>query len=433
MSIIKNLQLGLIHVAVAITFVLINGVLNRVMIADLGILASVVAALVIVPYVFSPLQIWIGQFSDTHPIAGYRRTPYIVIGVVLCLGGTLLTPSAAFALAAGGASGLPLSLLAFSAWGFGFNLAVVAYLALANDLSREDQRQRTVAVMWFLMICSIIITAIVTSVALRNYSHERLFGVFQAGCGVALVLAIVGLIGLEPRHTGSFAAIERVDQGVAVREVIGNPLARRFFVYLMLLLAAILGQDVLLEPYGAQVFGMSQQQTTQLTAVWGGATLVALLLQGFVLSRWLNKKQGAALGGSLAGCGLLLIGLSGVAHLNVLFVPSVALLGFGTGIATSTNLALMLDMTLPEQAGLFIGAWGVADALARGIGMLLGGVVRDAVGAVTGSVASGYMCVFLLEAAFVAVSLLLLHSIDVSGLRERRVGMTELVALAGDA
>ena len=76
MSILKNIRLGLLHIAVAITFVLINGVLNRVMIYNLNILASVVAVLVVLPYLLAPLQVWIGQYSDTHPIMGYRRTPH---------------------------------------------------------------------------------------------------------------------------------------------------------------------------------------------------------------------------------------------------------------------------------------------------------------------------------------------------------------------
>lgn len=433
MSITKNLQLGLLHIAVAITFVLINGVLNRVMIADLGIMASVVAALVVLPYVFSPLQVWIGQFSDTHPLYGLRRTPYIALGLLLCIGGTLLAPHVAFLIGGSPALGLPLGVVVFGMWGFGYNLAVVAYLALANDLSLEHQRQRTIAVMWFMMIVSIIVTAIVTSRALENYSEATLFGVFRAACAVAVGLAVIGLTWLEPRQQHVAASNERAGQGSAIQAILANPQARRFFIYLMLLLAAILGQDVLLEPYGAQVFGMSQKQTTQLTAVWGGATLAALLLQGFVLSRWLSKKRGAALGGSIAGLGLLVIATSGMLHMQPVFIPGVAILGFGTGIATSTNLALMLDMTLPEQAGLFIGAWGVADALARGTGMLLGGVVRDVVEAATGVAGSGYVSVFLIEAALVGMSLLLLRAIDTTAFRERQTGFVELVALAGEA
>lgn len=151
------------------------------------------------------------------------------------------------------------------------------------------------------------------------------------------------------------------------------------------------------------------------------------------MRRYTCRASGAALGGFVAGSGLLAIAAAGMLNFQQLFVPGVVILGFGTGIATSTNLALMLDMTLPEQAGLFIGAWGVADALARGVGTMLAGVVRDVVEAMTGVAGSGYISVFLIEAALVGMSLVLLRSIDVSTFRERQVGFTELVALSGEA
>ncbi len=386
MTIFKNIRLGLLHVAVAITFVLINGVLNRVMINDMGILATVVAALVVLPYLLSPLQVWIGQYSDTHPLWGYRRTPYIALGLLLHVGGAMLTPYAAFLMrpegSAGGHGGLAtqgllLGVLAFGAWGIGYNLAVVAYLSLASDLSTERQRPRTIAIMWFMMIVSIIISAIVVSHAIEPYSDAQLLRVFELAALAALALGVLGIAGLEPRlyggasvpahatsvpaHPASVPASRlqsRASQRAAIQAVLGNPQARLFFVYMILLLAAILGQDILLEPFGAHAFGMSVSQTTQLTATWGGATLLALLLHGLALSRWLNKKTGAAIGGLIATAGLLLISASGMFQAQALFVPGVAALGFGTGIATATNLALMLDMTTPEQAGLFIGAWG---------------------------------------------------------------------------
>jgi BCD family chlorophyll transporter-like MFS transporter len=443
MSIFKTIRLGLMHIAVAITFVLINGVLNRVMIYNLNILASVVAVLVVLPYLLAPIQVWIGQYSDTHPIAGYRRTPYIALGLLLCIGGAIVTPNVALLMAGNFGLGLALGALAFGMWGFGYNLAVVAYLSLASDMSTEQQRSRTIAIMWFMMIVSIIVSAIITSRALDPYSDAQLIYVFRMGGLVALALAALGVVGLEPRRTNaidsSFAGAHppaqqsRASQRMAIRAVIGNPQARRFFVYLVLLLAAILGQDILLEPYGAQAFGMSVKQTTQLTATWGGMTLVALLLWGLVLSRWLSKKTGALIGGLIATAGLLLIAASGLLAAQALFVPGVAALGFGTGFATSTNLALMLDMTTAEQAGLFIGAWGLADALARGAGMLLGGVLRDIVSGATGNPSSGYITVFLIEAIMLAGSLLLLRALDVSAFRSRQPSLTELVALAGDA
>ncbi len=437
MGIIKNIRLGLLHVAVAITFVLINGILNRVMIHDLGIAASVVAVLVVLPYLLSPAQVWIGQYSDTHPIFGYRRTPYIALGIALCIGGMLLTPHAAFLMAPAGSTGLStagllLGGLAFGMWGVGYNLAVVAYLSLASDLSAELHRSRTIAIMWFMMIVSIIITAIVTSRALDPYSPDVLIAVFLKAGGVAIALMVLGLIGLEPRGT-IFTAQTRHSQQAAIRAVLDNPQARLFFIYLILLLAAILGQDVLLEPFGATAFNMSIKETTQLTAIWGGATLVALLLHGLLLSRWLNKKTGATVGAVIATLGLVLIAASGMFGIRALFVPGVAALGFGTGFSTATNLALMLDMTTTEQVGLFIGAWGLADSLARGVGTLLGGVVRDVITTLTNSASGGYVTVFVIEAALLVVSLVLLQRINVASFRKHQPSLTELVALTGDA
>ena len=433
MTLFKNIRLGLLHVAIAMTFVLINSVLNRIMIHDLNILASIVAVLVVLPYVLSPAQVWIGQYSDTHPLFGYRRTPYIALGTLLAITGAALAPHAALALAREPLIGVPLAILLFGMWGVGYNLAVVAYLSLASDMSTEQQRSRTVAIMWFMMIASVIVTAIVVGRALEPYSEERLFTVFLETGGVALALAFAGLIGLEPRQRTTAVIQSRSSQMAALRAVVSNPQARVFFIYLILMLAAILGQDVLLEPFGAKAFGMNVKETTQLTAMWGGATLTALLLYGAVLSRWIDKKRGAMIGGSIAATGFLLIALSGMLAIEAMFIPGILLLGFGTGIATTTNLALMLDMTTAEQVGLFIGAWGVADAAARGVGTLLGGVMRDVIAHMSGSVVSGYISVFLIETVLLGISLVLLQRIDVNEFRSRQPSLTELVAIAGDA
>lgn len=435
MTIFKNIRLGLLHIAVAITFVAINGVLNRIMIHDLGILSTVVAGLVVLPYVLSPAQVWMGQYSDTHPLWGYRRTPYILFGILLCVGGMVLTPFAALLLAKNFLVGLGVGIVAFGLWGFGYNMAVVSYLSLASDLSTEAQRSRTIAIMWFMMITSIIISAITLGRALEPYSEAQLVRVFATAGGVALLLAVLGLIGLEPFYVQQKGeqVQSRTSQRLAIQAVVGNPQARLFFIYFVLLMVAILGQDVLLEPFGAHAFGMSVQETTQLTALWGGTTLIALLVYGVGLSRWISKKQGATMGGVIATVGLLLIATSGLWEMLALFRPGIAILGFGTGIATATNLGLMLDMTTTEQAGLYMGAWGVADAIARGIGMLLGGIVRDMITWTTGNVGLGYITVFFIEAIFLLLSLALLAQIDAVRFRSRQPTLMELAALSSDA
>src|SRR5215212_6082169 len=238
----KILRLGLIHVAVAITLVPINSTLNRIMIRELKLAATLVAVLVSLPYLFSPLQVWVGGYSDRHPLFGYRRTPYIALGLLMCAGGAALAPTAAFMMASaerGQASqGVLLGIVAFGAWGMGFNFATVSYLSLATDLAGEQHRARTVGVMWFMLIVSVIVTAILAGRALRPYSTEALYRVFYVASGVALTLGLLGLLGLERRGEQA-----RTSERRSFREMLhligANSQARLFFVYLVVLLIAL--------------------------------------------------------------------------------------------------------------------------------------------------------------------------------------------------
>jgi BCD family chlorophyll transporter-like MFS transporter len=130
---LKRFQLGLIHLAVAMTLVPINSTLNRVMIKELAFSATLVAVLASLPYLLSPIQVLIGSFSDRHPLFGWRRTPYIAIGLVFCVLGVMLAPLAAFVLADNFLIGLVFGLFAFGAWGMGFNFATVSYFSLATE------------------------------------------------------------------------------------------------------------------------------------------------------------------------------------------------------------------------------------------------------------------------------------------------------------
>jgi len=434
MNIFKNIRLGLVHVGVAITFVPINGVLNRVMIHEMGMLASIVALLLIFPYLLSPLQLYIGRYSDTHPTFGYKRTPYIMLGALLCLAGSQIAPHAAMSMSENFTSGLLLSIFAFGAWGIGYNLAAVSYLSLASDMSTAKDRSRVISVMWFMMIAGIIVTAASVGRALDPFTMDGLFMVFKNVGIASIALVLLGLVGLEPRTAAHISATseERASHGEIIGAIAGNPQARLFFVYLIILLGSLLGQDVLLEPFGAHAFDLSVKETTQLTAIWGTSTMSALLLQGFLFNRWFNNKQGAIVGAVVAGIGLMTIGLSGLFAFQPIFIPGIVLLGFGTGMATSTNLALMLGMTSSGQTGVFIGAWGVADALSRALGNFLSGIGRDTITHFTDT-STGYVSIFLLEAALLAFSIFLLRYIKDHGIHDEKPSVSDVIAIAGDA
>ncbi|MCX6016349.1 MAG: BCD family MFS transporter [Chloroflexales bacterium] len=420
------LRLSAVHVAVALTLLPINSTLNRIMISELGISATLVALMIAVPYILSPMQMWVGSLSERYPLWGWRRTPYIILGLVLCAAGSALTPYAAFAIHDGVWWGLPLGFVAFGAWGFGFNFATVSYLSLATELSGAGQRARTVGVMWFVLILSMIIGGITLARSIEPYSHARLVAAFAVVAGIALTIGLVGLIGLEPRYTAAHGD-QRKNIGATLQMVAHNPQARNFFVYLMLLLIALLGQDVLLEPYAADVFGVSPANTTRFTSIWGVALLVGLLVTNR-LTLWYGLKRAAHIGATFAALGLLGIVLAGVLDQVGLLLPSLLLFGFGSGISTAANLALMLDMTIAGQVGLFIGAWGVADALARLGGTLLSGVVRDVVTFGTGNKLAGYATVFGIEFVFLLVSMVMLQRIRSDEFQAKAVEIIEVTA-----
>ncbi len=431
---LKRLQLGLIHVAVAMTLVPINSTLNRVMIFDLEISKTLVSLLAVFPYLFSPIQVAIGSFSDHHPILGFRRTPYILAGLVLCVIGVAVSPQVAFLLDQNFGLGILAGLLAFGAWGMGYNLSAVSYLSLASELSGEKGRGRTVAIMFFMMVIGLIATGISLSRMLTTYTPETLTSAFNAVALTALALGLLGLIRLEPRSgVSSQSQSEHYTVRQMTSAIMSNPVARIFFVYLLLLLVALLGQDVLLEPFGAQAFGMTIEETSRLVSISGVFTLIAFLVTGALEGR-VAKKTLAQAGNLGALAGFVLIVASGLTHSLPIFYAGLTLLGFGTGVSTVANLSLMFDLTVAGKVGLYIGAWGFSNGLSRLTGILLAGVLADGLTQATGQAMLGYLAVFGIEALMLLIAAIMLTRIDVSTFRSQaeEPAFVEKVALAAD-
>jgi BCD family chlorophyll transporter-like MFS transporter len=369
------IKIGLLHMAVAMTLVPINSTLNRVMIKELGLSATLVVLLASLPYFFSPLQVAIGSFSDRHPLGGRRRSPYILGGLLLCAAGVAAAPYCAYLLAGRFWLGLAVAAGAFGCWGMGYNLAAVSYLALAAALFGDSRRSRGLAIMWFLMIAGIIGTSLGLGRLLDPYSPAMLARSFALVAVVALLIGLVGLAGLEPR---SAAGEERRREpwGPVLRSAVSNPQVRLFFVYLLLLLSAVFGQDLILEPFAGEVLGLPIAQSTRLTAIWGASFLAAMLL-GAAVERRLAKKTIAYFGGAAALAALLVLPASGLLDSRPVFYAGTVVLGLGTGLSTIANMSLMMDMTVAGREGTFIGLWGIASAFSRAAGSTSGGLVRD--------------------------------------------------------
>jgi len=138
----RLLRLSLFQVTVGMALVLLVGTLNRVMIVELSVPASLVALMISLPLVFAPFRALIGYRSDIHRSAlGWRRVPYIWKGTLLQFGGFAIMPFALLVLSgfeeaadAPAWIGHSAAALAFLLVGAGVHTVQTVGLALATDL-----------------------------------------------------------------------------------------------------------------------------------------------------------------------------------------------------------------------------------------------------------------------------------------------------------
>jgi BCD family chlorophyll transporter-like MFS transporter len=302
----------------------------------------------------------------------------------------------------------------------GYHFSAVSYFSLASELSGEKGRGTTIAIMFFMMVLGIITASQTVSRIATEPTFEALSRAFWIVSVSALILGLLSLIKLEPRFNGSSSDL--TSKTHTLREMYAvistNPVARVFFIYLLLLLAAILGQDVLLEPFGAQAFGMTIAETSRIVSYSQLLTLIAFFVAGFMEGR-VEKKKIAQMGNIGAILGFLLIVASGMTRSLGIFYAGIMLLGFGTGIATVANLSLMYNLTVHEEVGLYIGAWGFSNGLSRLLGLLMAGIVADLATQFTGNLLSGYLLVFGLEALMLVIAAFMLSRIDVGAFKKR--------------
>jgi len=314
------------------------------------------------------------------------------------------------------------------------SLATTPYLALVIDLTDEQERPRAVGLIWCLLTVGIVVGAIVSAISLKGLDGitdpdllEPALLAFMAKVAAAVLgLTLLATWGQEP--AGSAVHRSRSadrEEAITLRAAWGLITSSRqvlvFFCFLLAFTLAVFLQDPILESYGAEVFGLPIAATAGLSAIWGVGTLAGLLLAGFVLvPRW-GKFHCARLGCQLILATLLLLALVGLTANPQALRVVMALFGLATGLGTNATLVLMLDLTLPEVAGTFVGVWGLAQAYSRAIGKVLGGGLLDVARSLLPPSAGAYgpfAAVFALEAAIAVVALLLLRQVNLRQFRE---------------
>lgn len=410
------LRLSLFQVSVGMAAVLLLGTLNRVMIVELSVPAMIVAFMIALPVLIAPFRALLGFKSDTYRSAiGWKRIPYLWFGSLWQMGGLAVMPASLLVLGGNPVHDVPfagevLAGLAFLMTGLGMHMTQTAGLALAADRATDETRPRVVALLYVMFLIGMGISAVIVGWLLRDFAPLKLIQVVQ---GAALVTILLNLVALwKQEHVRPMSREERDAPRPTFSDAWGDYAsggdAGRLLVVVFLGTIAFNMQDVLLEPYGGEILGLSVSSTTLLTATWAAGALL-----GFALAaRWLARGQSPY---RMCAKGLLI----GVAAFSAVifadpmgsapvFFAGATLIGLGGGLFSVSTLTAAMTLPAGTRAGrgLALGAWGAAQATAAGLAIALGGTIRDgvnslalsgALGEALNSPATGYSVVYHLE------------------------------------
>ncbi|WGV17478.1 PucC family protein [Fuscovulum ytuae] len=395
------LRLSLFQVSVGMAQVLLLGTLNRVMIVELSVPAMIVAAMIAIPVLVAPFRALLGHRSDTHRSAlGWKRVPYLWFGSLWQMGGLAVMPFALLVLSGDRTFEVPyageiLAAIAFLMTGLGMHMTQTAGLALASDRATDDTRPRVVALLYVANLLGMGVSALAIGWLLQNFDPLTLVKVVQ-GCGLAtLILNLIALWKQERFRPMSKAEREepRARFSDAWADLMAGGTAGRLLVVVVLGTLGFAMQDVLLEPYGGEILGLSVSQTTFLTAMSAAGALTGFLLA----ARWLARKVDPyrlAARGILAGIAAFsAVIFAAPLHSTALFFAGAGLIGFGGGLFAIATLTVAMTMPVGSLAGagIALGAWGAAQATAQGLSIFMGGTIRDVVGhlATSGALGAG--------------------------------------------
>ena len=444
-------RLGFFQLGLGMMSVLTLGLINRVAIDELKVLPLIAAGAIAMHQLVAPARVWFGQLSDAKPLLGYHRTGFVLIGaavfgitsfiavqVMWQLGISLQATGWSFSTYLWSA----LLALTFAFYGLALSASSTPFAALLVDVSDEEERSKLIGVVWSMLMVGIVVGAIVISRllnipeicgdAILSYNPSQgdsvanisqlqasINPVFIIVPAIVFGLALISTLGVEKkysRYSTRSMAVQREDKitfGSALKVLTATRQTGIFFSFLLVLTISLFMQDAVMEPYGGEVFGMCISETTQLNAFFGTGTLVGIGFTGFAILPRLGKQKTTKIGCLIAAVCLGLIILAGATVSPGLLKGGLLFFGLASGVLTAGATSLMLDFTAAETAGTFIGAWGLAQAISRGLATILGGGVLNFGKALFPVPLFAYGLVFFLQAGGMVAAIFMLNRINI--------------------
>ena len=449
-------RLSLFQMGLGIMSLLTLGVLNRIMIDELAVLPLIAGIAIATSQLVSPARVWFGQMSDAKTFFGYHRTTYVWIGAALFTTISFIALQVVWQLgislqATGWSwttySWAGLLSLIFALYGLALSASSTPFVALLVDISDEDNRSQLIGIVWSMLMVGIVVGAILSSKLLATPDicgadiltyeasgtgqvadiaklQQTINPVFILMPAIVFGLSFLATFGVEKKYSRyklRSIAIEREDQ-ITLRKALSVLTASRqtgiFFSFLLVLTLSLFVQDAVMEPYGGEVFGMCIADTTRLNAFFGTGTLIGIATTGFLVLPRLGKQRTTKIGCIFAALCTSLFILAGFTANQSLLRSGLLFFGLASGILTAGATSLMLDLTAAETAGTFIGAWGLAQAMSRGLATILGGAILN-VGKMSFSLpVLAYAMVFVIQALGFILAIALLGRVNIKEFRE---------------
>lgn len=405
-------RLGFVQAAIGAVVVLLTTTINRVIVVELSLPATVPGILVALHFgVQLVLRPRLGHDSDRTG----RRTPWILGGLAICaLGGVGVAASIPI-MAQRPVLGIVLASIASIVLGAGVSAAGTPLLALMSERARPEQRAGAAAITWILMIVGIIITAATSGSLLDPFSFTRLIAIAGGIGGIGLLVGVVATLGIERAPTAAgarsiVAASKSESFRASLETVWKEPAARMFAGFIFLAMLAYSAQDLILEPFAGLAFGMTPGESTKLSGMHHGGVLVGMVVAAIVATRNGQLRHWAAAGCLASALTYVALTLTPAFGDPQYFRIIVALLGLSNGVfaigAIGSMMALTGDRT-DGRAGLRLGVFGAAQAIAYATGTMAGAAGVDIARSLMSSPIRGYLVVFGVQAVLFAASALL--------------------------
>ncbi len=407
-------RIGLVQASLGCFVMLSSTVLNRLMVVEYSMAAAIPAGLVAWHYAVQLSRPLFGHGADT----GRQRTPWIIGGMVVLAGGSLLATHATLMFQTDWIAGAVLAVLAYTLIGAGVGASGTSALALLASSVAPRRRAPAAALTWIMMIAGIVISAITVGELIKPFTPERLLFVASGLAVVGVTLTVIATFRLE---TGQHVFAETAkdapapDFREAIREIRDEPAARRFTVFIFVSMIAFSMQDLILEPFAGLVFGMSPGESTQLGGQHQGGILLGMIVAGIGGSAFAGKLPSDLRVWIVAGCIASAAGLAGLAMAAVAgpgwpLDINVFVLGLGNGVFAVAAIGAMMGLAgagEKTREGVRMGVWGASQAIAFGLGGLIGALGVDIARDVLAHDGSAFQIMFAIEAVLFAIAAIL--------------------------